>query len=158
MIGDRQAIATIYPNNPVGALSPEIVKVFRLLKRLPDDAYAIWQRLAIWSEPGPDFWVRNRSGRSLQIKVSLATTQDARSARQGSFFADTRQAFGLAEQAALQRFLGMLDTSDGQFGTEQVPALICIDAGEGGQASDSVAPRLSCVASTQSDYFAIWES
>ena len=42
-------MATIYPNNPVGALPPETVKVFRLLKRLPDAAYAIWQRLAIWS-------------------------------------------------------------------------------------------------------------
>ena len=84
----------------------------------------IWQRLAIWSEPGPDFWVRDRAGRSLLIKVSLATTQDARNTRQGSFFADTRQAFGVAEHAALQRFLGMLDTSDGQFGADQVPALV----------------------------------
>ncbi len=117
-------MATIYPNNPVGALSPETVKVFRLLKRLPDDAYAIWQRLAIWSEPGPDFWVRHRSGRSLLIKVSLATTQDARSARQGSFFADTRQAFGLAEQAALQSFRSILDTSESRFGADQVPAVV----------------------------------
>ncbi len=58
-------MATIYPNNPVGALSPETVKVFRLLKRLPEEVYAVWQRLACWSEPGPDFWVRDRSGRSL---------------------------------------------------------------------------------------------
>jgi superfamily I DNA/RNA helicase len=117
-------MATIYLNNPVGALSPETVKVFRLLKRLPDDVYAIWQRLAIWSEPGPDFWVRDRSGRSLLIKVSLATTQDARSARQGSFFADTRQPFGVAEHAVLQCFRSMLDTSDGQLGVDQVPALV----------------------------------
>src|SRR5215211_3381890 len=117
-------MATIYPNNPVGALPPGTVKVFRLLKRLPDAAYAVWQRLAIWSEPGPDFWVRDRAGRSLLIKVSLATTQDARSARQGSFFDDTCQAFGVAEHAALQRFLSMLETSAGQLGAAQVPALV----------------------------------
>src|SRR5689334_14908002 len=112
-------MATIYPNTPVGALPPEIVKIFRLLKRLPDDAYAVWQRLAIWSEIGPDFWVRDRSGRSLLIKVSLATMQEARSARQGSFFDDTCPVFGMAEQAAIHRFLGILDTPESRFGAEQ---------------------------------------
>ena len=117
-------MATIYPNNPVGALPPEIVKVFRLLKRLPDDAYAIWQRLAIWSEPGPDFWVRDRSGRSLLIKVSLATAQDARNARQGSFFAETPQAFAQTEHDALQRFLTTLDSPDDPLGPAQVPLVV----------------------------------
>src|SRR5215470_7975600 len=99
LICGRRAMATIFPNTPVGALSPETVKVFRLLKRLPDEVYAVWQRLTCWSEAGPDFWVRHRSGHSLLIKVSSATTQDARSnAHQGSFFADTRQAFAQAEQ------------------------------------------------------------
>jgi hypothetical protein len=117
-------MATMYPNNPVGALPPETVKVFRLLKRLPEEAYAIWQRLAIWSEPGPDFWVRHRSSRSLLIKVSLATAQDARNARQGSLFAETRQSFGVAEREALQRFLTMLDAPDCRFGPEQIPVAV----------------------------------
>jgi hypothetical protein len=117
-------MATIYPNTPVGALPPEIVKIFRLLKRLPDDAYAVWQRLAIWSEIGPDFWVRDRSGRALVIKVSLATTQEARSARQGSFFDDTRPVFGMTEQAAIQQFLGTLDTPESRFEAGQLPAVV----------------------------------
>src|SRR5215216_4237382 len=117
-------MATIYPNNPVGALSPETVKVFRLLKRLPDEGYAVWQRLACWSEPGPDFWVRDRSGRSLLIKVSSATTQDARTAQQGSFFAEPRQAFGQVEQDALQGFLTALDSPDDPLGPSQVPLAV----------------------------------
>ncbi len=117
-------MATIYPNNPVGALSPETVKVFRLLKRLPEEVYAVWQRLACWSESGPDFWVRDRSGRSLLIKVSSATTQDARNAHQGSFFAETRQAFAQAEQDVLQRFLTMLVLPDDPLGITQVRLVV----------------------------------
>jgi len=117
-------MATIYPDNTVGALSPETVRVFRLLKRLPDESYAAWQRLACWSEPGPDFWVRDRSGRSLLIKVSSATTQDARTAHQGSFFAETRQAFAQAEHNALQRFLTTLDSPDDPLGPAQIPLVV----------------------------------
>ena len=96
-------MASVFPNNPLGALPPETVKVFRLLKRLPDETYDVWQRLAIWSEPGPDFWVCHRSGRALLIKVSTATPQDARNARQESLFADERPPFGETEQQALRR-------------------------------------------------------
>jgi hypothetical protein len=117
-------MATIFPNNPVGALSPETVKVFRLLKRLPDEVYAVWQRLACWSEPGPDFWVRHRSGRSLLIKVSSATTQDARNAHQGSFFVETRHAFAQAEHNALQRFLATLDSTGDLLGPAEVPLVV----------------------------------
>src|SRR5262245_39629522 len=117
-------MATIFPNNPVGALTPETVRVFRLLKRLPEEVYAVWQRLACWSEPGPDFWVRHRSGRSLLIKVSSASTQDARNAHQGSFFAETRQAFAQAEHDVLQRFLTTLDSPDDPLGPAQVPLVV----------------------------------
>jgi hypothetical protein len=117
-------MASIYPNNPVGALPPETVKVFRLLKRLPDETYAVWQRLAIWAEPGPDFWVRHRSGRSLLIKVALATTQDARNARQQSLFSDMAQSFGEAEHEGLQRFLAALDTSADRISRDQLPVVV----------------------------------
>ena len=34
-------MASVFPNNPLGALPPETVKVFRLLERLPGDDEAI---------------------------------------------------------------------------------------------------------------------
>ena len=117
-------MATIYPNTPVGALSPETVKVFRLLKRLPDDDYAVWQHLTCWAEPGPDFWVHHRSGCSLLIKVSDATTHDARGAHQGILFAETHQAFARAEQNILQQFRATLDTPDTSFVPGQLPLAV----------------------------------
>lgn len=117
-------MASMFPNNPVGALPPETAKVFRLLKRLPNDIYAVWQRLAIWAEPGPDFWVLHRSGRSLLIKISLATAQNARNARQHSMFADNQEPFGEKEQEALQRFLTTLHTSSDAITCDQLPVVV----------------------------------
>jgi hypothetical protein len=66
-------MAAMFPEKPAGALPPETGKVFRLLKRsLPDDDYAVWQRLVIGGAPEPDFLVRHRSGRFLLIKVSTS--------------------------------------------------------------------------------------
>jgi superfamily I DNA/RNA helicase len=114
-------MATIYPNTPVGALPPEIAKVFRLLKRLPDEQYDVWQRLSIWPEPGPDFWVRERSGRSLLLKVSLATVQDARGAYQATLFTENGDRFGVAEMAAIAHFR---DALPGQLDAAHLPAAI----------------------------------
>src|SRR6266511_2615309 len=58
------------------------------------------------------------------IKVSSATTQDARTAHQGSFFAETRQAFAQAEQDVLQRFLTMLVLPDDPLGITQVRLVV----------------------------------
>src|SRR5262245_44749423 len=120
----KRPMAIIYPNNPVGALPPETVKVFRLLKRLPDESYSVWQRLTIDAEAGPDFWVRHGSGRSLLIKVSQATAQQARNARQTTLFASDGHGFGMSEQVAPQQFLDALDAADSPLGTAQVPLAV----------------------------------
>jgi hypothetical protein len=117
-------MATIVPNNPVGALPPEIARVFRLLKRLPDEHYAVWMRLAPASEAGPHFWVRHASGRSLLITVSLATAQQARNARQASLFAGDTEPFGVAEQNALKEFVGALGTPSCPIAGEQLPGTV----------------------------------
>jgi hypothetical protein len=117
-------MATIFPNTPVGALAPETVKVFRLLKRLPDETYAVWQRLADDTASGPDFWVRHRSGRSVLLKVSPATTQAARNAHQSSLFAETSQAFAQAEQHALQHFRATLDAPNISLSAAQLPLAV----------------------------------
>lgn len=117
-------MARMFPNNPVGGLPPETAKVFRLLKRLPDETYAAWQRLALWAEPGPDFWVLHRSGRSLLIKISQATTLDARNARQQRMFADNQESFGKQEQEILQRFLATLHVSSDPITGDQLPVVV----------------------------------
>jgi hypothetical protein len=123
MCGRIYHMAMIFPNNPTGAISPETLKIFRLLKRLPDETYAVWQRLAIWSEPGPDFWVLRRDGRSALLIVSSATAQDARNANQLALFETGRGSIGMSEQDALVRFAGVAALPDAPlFG--RVPAMI----------------------------------
>jgi hypothetical protein len=74
-------MATIFPSNPVGALPPEVIKIFRFLKSLPDDYY-IWHHLAKWEADAPDFLIRSPKNQALLLKVSSASSQEARPAAQ----------------------------------------------------------------------------
>ena len=117
-------MAAMFPEKPAGMLPPETGKVFRLLKRsLPDDDYAVWQRLVIGGAPEPDFLVRHRSGRFLIIKVSTATPQDAQHALQGQLFA-SGIVFGSAEQEAFRQFWSALSAREGAPSPEQVPGVV----------------------------------
>jgi hypothetical protein len=115
-------MATIFPNNPVGAIPPETLKVFRLLKRLPD-TYTIWQRLIPGAEMGPDFWVRRSDGRTALIKVSTTTLADVRGAMQKRLFEQTTQP-GITEQIALTRFAEGLSLPDVQLFFDAVLGLV----------------------------------
>lgn len=117
-------MATIFPNNPIGALPSETLKVFRLLKRLPDGAYAVWQRLVPSAEVGPDYWVRHQSGRTLLLKVSSATVQDVRRANQQTLFVSQNEAFGVREHRALQAFLQDAFGAEPTFNLGSVPAIV----------------------------------
>lgn len=121
-------MATIYPNTPIGATAPETIKVFRLLKRLPDGEYAVWQRLGVGAAPGPDFWVLHRSGRSAFITVSTATPQDARQAHQRDLFAGERVGLAKAEQAALSGFQTAVLAADATLATHHLPLQIVFPA------------------------------
>ena len=79
-------MAHILPDTPLSSCTPEAARVYRLLKRLPDEHFAVWQRLAIWDQPGPDFWVLRPDRRSVLIKVSTATPNDVRLTVQGQLF------------------------------------------------------------------------
>ena len=72
--------------HPLEFLTTEAARVFRLLKRLPDERFVVWQRLAIWDQPGPDFWVLRSDLRSVLIKVATSTPAEARAALQGQLF------------------------------------------------------------------------
>jgi len=115
-------MARISPDTTAGAASPEVMKVRRLLKRLSDEHFCAWERLCIWNENGPDFWVLRSDGRSLLLKVSCATTNDARLSQQPGLLAallrrhERQSDLGRQEQAAIEDFLGRLSAgpaSDG---------------------------------------------
>ena len=78
------AMAFIFPNTPLGTVTPEVLKLFRLLKRLPDETYVVWHRLAVASASSPDFWILSKDQRALFISVSSATPADIRTIAQPS--------------------------------------------------------------------------
>ncbi|NJM08646.1 ATP-dependent helicase [Candidatus Gracilibacteria bacterium] len=98
-------MASMLPNTPLGLLAPEKLRVFRLLKQLPD-SFVVWQRLAMGqtgTDAGPDFWVRREDGRCALLTVSAATLAEVRQARQEALFAPASRP-GAAEEEALARF------------------------------------------------------
>lgn len=105
-------MARILPNTPVGTLPPETVKVYRLLKRLPDETFTVWQRLALGMDTGPDFWVLRQDGCALLLKVSTATAKDVQLSGQQVLFADPDEPppppIGLTEQATLTDFIAQV--------------------------------------------------
>jgi hypothetical protein len=118
-------MAKMFPTPPIGTAPPEAMKVAQRLRRLPDDAFTIWQHLSIWAEPGPDFWVLGPQQRAAFIKVSTATPQDVRNARQASLFVDAPAAsFGAAEQDAVCAFAAALAALGQPDLLAQVPAIV----------------------------------
>ncbi|MCC7359639.1 MAG: DEAD/DEAH box helicase, partial [Anaerolineales bacterium] len=106
-------MARLLPETPLGSVSTEIARVYRLLKQLPDD-WTIWHRLSFWSEPGPDFWVLRPDQRGLLLKVAGATPAEVQSAGQfGLFDSQGASRPGQEERAALDSFY---DTSAAQDG------------------------------------------
>ena len=100
-------MAQILPQTPSAATTPNVMRVYQLLRRLPDDEFYVWQRLPIWEGPGPDFWVLHRDQRALLLKVSEATPGDVRARLQPALFAKNRptSAPGCSEEEALAQFL-----------------------------------------------------
>lgn len=77
-------MATLIPSMPLGDASSEYLKLFRLLKRLPDAAYVVWQRLAASAEPTPHFWILHQDRRSLLLRVLATTAAEVRAMAQPS--------------------------------------------------------------------------
>ncbi len=122
-------MAQMLPDMPPGRLDAAALKIHRLLKRLPDQHYEVWQRLSIWPEPGPDFWVKRKGDeRAALIKVSSATRDDARSALQFDLFqaGALHEPVGRTEQDALRRFAESAagNAADALLFLQQVPAVI----------------------------------
>jgi hypothetical protein len=77
-------MARLIPNTPAGEENAETLKVFRLLKRLPDEEFTVWHRLALTPEPRPDFWILRPDRRTLFLSVAADTPRDAQLTLQSS--------------------------------------------------------------------------
>jgi hypothetical protein len=104
-------MAQILPNTPTGSTTPEVMRVYQLLRRLPDEDYFVWQRLCIWEQPGPDFWVLKRDRRAVLLKVSCATLGQLQARLQPDLFGLDKPAppIGSQEAEALGQFLAQLE-------------------------------------------------
>ncbi len=97
-------MALILPDAPLVTTSPEVARIHRLLKQLPDEHYTVWHRLTIHPEPGPDFWILSADQRAVWLKVSPLTPAGARVFTQASLFEAPVSLPAEAEHQALVRF------------------------------------------------------
>ena len=77
-------MARVIPSSPVGEVSSETLKVFRLLKQMPDAEYTVWHRLEVTREPAPDFWILRQDGRTLFLSVAADTPKDLQASLQSA--------------------------------------------------------------------------
>lgn len=107
-------MAKILPNSFTGAVTPELMRVYQLLRRLPDEEFYVWQRMTIWDTPGPDFWVLRRDRRAILLKVSNATPIHVQAIVQPGLFGSGQPIapIGSQEQKVIGQFLEHLDHPD----------------------------------------------
>jgi len=98
----------------------------RALKSLPDDRFIVWQRLAIWEDPGPDFLVLKDGSRAVLVKVSSATPRQARLAVQPELLSTgaSSKPIGQAEREVLAQFLHSLANPGRGVEPTSIPALV----------------------------------
>lgn len=113
----------IFPNKPVGITTPEIMRVYQLMRRLPDNEYYAWQRLSIWEDPGPDFWLIRQDRKAMLFKVSSATLGEVRAMLQPDLFGPeaTQPPVGQLEGEILRNFQQELHHPD----VKKIPRVVC---------------------------------
>ena len=89
-------MAYIFPNTPPTILPPEMLRVFRFLKTLPDEL-VIWHHLAPWEKDAPDFLILDDKRHALLLKVSNAAASAAHPAVQLLLLDGEQPALGEAE-------------------------------------------------------------
>jgi hypothetical protein len=119
-------MALFLPNSPPGPVSPELGRAIRALKSLPDGRFIIWQRLAIWEEPGPDFLVLKDWSRAAFVKVSAATPRQARLAVQPELLTAGAKSrpIGEVEKEALGHFIHALVNFGRGADLASIPAVV----------------------------------
>jgi hypothetical protein len=100
-------MAHILPDTPPQSFPREVLRIFHMLKALPDTFY-IWHHLAPWLPEAPDFLILHEDGRVLLVKVSSAAASQASTAAQMLLLDDNRTPLGQAETQVLKAFLDSL--------------------------------------------------
>lgn len=95
-------MAQLIPATPIQGSNAETIRLFHLLKRLPDSV-VILQRLPALHGPGPDFLVI-RDKRALFLIIATTTPQEAERAGQLGLFGNETRPLGEGEQARLTEF------------------------------------------------------
>lgn len=121
-------MAVILPDTPFITTSPEVARVHRLLKQLPDDTYTIWHRLTIHPEPGPDFWVLHGDRRALWIKVSSLTPMGAKVFTQPDLFGSPVSRPAESEHQALAQFARSSFSTTKTQPLQRIPAVVVFPA------------------------------
>ncbi|MFO7678431.1 MAG: AAA family ATPase [Chloroflexota bacterium] len=106
-------MAQLIPATPIQGSRPEQIRLFNVLKRLPDE-FVITQRLPTLHGPGPDFLLVQAS-RVIFLAVSRATPQDAVRTQQPDLFGKETETMKIGEEeesrlAAFIANLGLAET------------------------------------------------
>lgn len=99
-------MAQLIPATPIQGSPPEIIRLFNLLKRLPEEM-VVNQRLPELHGPGPDFWLL-LTDRVLFLSVSGATPQDVQQVQQPDLFGKQVKPIGVDEEAFALSFVEVL--------------------------------------------------
>ncbi|MBN1954542.1 MAG: DEAD/DEAH box helicase family protein [Anaerolineae bacterium] len=99
-------MARIFPSTPLVSVRPEAARVFRALKKLPDD-WLVWYHLI---PSVPDFLLLDSGGRALLLAVGRATPQQAHQAPQLQLVGLEMEKTvpGRDEEQCLHRFLAQV--------------------------------------------------
>jgi len=92
-------MARILPDEPLGLVSPETLRVFRLCRELPD-GWVVWQRLNPQGDEASAFWIVRESDWSGVILVVSSATQAQ--AQGPSLFSAEQHPFAHRETAQLE--------------------------------------------------------
>jgi hypothetical protein len=96
-------MAQLIPATPIQGSSPELIRLFNVLKRLPEEV-VVCQRLPALHGPGPDFcliWAE----RLLFMSISDATPLDVQRSEQMDLFGEKAKPVGVEEEERLSLFL-----------------------------------------------------
>jgi len=116
-------MARTFPRQPMGNTRPEVARVFRVLKRLPDD-WKVWHHMTPWQVDAPDFLILGGDGRALFLQVSPATPEQARQAPQLQMLGleVRKERPGEVEERHLMAFLGQISASG--IPSEAIPSAV----------------------------------
>ncbi len=96
-------MAQLIPASPIQGSPPEVIRLFNVLRRLPDEV-VVCQRLPMLHGPGPDFCLIS-ADRLLFLTISEATPLDMQRNQQPDLFGEMAKPVGEAEEARLNLFL-----------------------------------------------------